>query len=47
MEDFSLALRMITVLSLLSLAEYLKIKPTDGANLRGISLKLEQRSAAA
>jgi len=47
MEDFSLALRMITVLSLLSLAEYLKIKPTDGANLRGISVNMEQRSAAA
>jgi len=36
MQDFHLALRMIAVLSFLSLLEYIKIKPSDGNNLRGI-----------
>lgn len=46
MRDFSLALQLIAGLSLLSLIEYFKIKPSDGANLRGISLKKEVQNAA-
>ncbi|XSG11006.1 SDR family NAD(P)-dependent oxidoreductase [Sphingobacterium sp. WOUb80] len=46
MRDFSLALQLIAGLSLLSLIEYFKIKPSDGANLRGISIKKEVQNAA-
>jgi hypothetical protein len=46
MRDFSLALQLITVLSLLSLFEYFKIKPSDGSNLRGLSPNKEVQEAA-
>ncbi|GAA4805983.1 MFS transporter [Olivibacter ginsenosidimutans] len=48
MTDFRLALRMISLLSFLSLLEYFKIKPTDGSNLRGITITpVAQREALA
>lgn len=46
MRDFSLALQLIAALSLLSLIEYLKIKPNDGNNLRGIKEKNAAQQAA-
>jgi MFS family permease len=46
MRDFSLALQLIAGLSLLSLIEYFKIKPSDGANLRGLPSQKEVQKAA-
>lgn len=37
MSDFHLALNMIGIIAILSLFEYLRLKPTDGLNVRGLA----------